>query len=220
MFKRIGVVAATVAILWGWGALSAQSPNQPHHPPQSASEYGKCLEDPGRDEWQQPDRVIQSLDLRPGDEVADLGSGSGYFTLRLARQVGPDGMVYAVDIDPKLLEYLEQRAQEEQLDNVETILAEPHNPKLGSSSVDMIFICDVLHHISDRKSYYPLLAQALKPGGRLIDIDFQKGRLPLGPPEEMKIDKKTLIKEMHSAGFELTKEFDFLKYQYFLEFEH
>ena len=190
------------------------------HPPQATSEYIKALEDPERDKWQQPDAVVDSLELRLGDEVADLGAGAGYFTLRLAQAVGPMGRVYAVDIDPQMLAYIDRRVQEEKLENVQTILADPHDPKLGSSSVDMIFMCNVLHHISDREKYYPLLARALRPGGRLVDIDFRQGKLPCGPSVEVKIAKKTVIKEVEPFGFRLVQEFDFLKYQYFLIFEH
>jgi ubiquinone/menaquinone biosynthesis C-methylase UbiE len=148
-----------------------------------------------------------------------LGAGSGYFTLRLAEAVGPTGNVYAVDVNPQMLEYIERRAQEKQLDNIQTILAEPHDPKLGSASVDLIFICITLHHISDREKYYPLLAQALKPGGRLVNVDFEKRPSPVGPSLEMRIARKDVIKELEAAGFRLIKEFDFLKYQYFLVFE-
>jgi ubiquinone/menaquinone biosynthesis C-methylase UbiE len=159
------------------------------------------------------------LGIRPGDDVADLGAGFGYFTIRLARAVAPGGRVYAVDVDQQMLEYIDRRAQEEQLDNIQTILADPHDPKLGSSSVDLILVCNTLHHISDRARYYPLLAQALKLGGRLVNIDFQKRPLPIGPSVEMKIAKKDSIKELEPSGFRLVKEFDFLKYQYFLVFE-
>lgn len=218
MRKRAFPVILAMVGFMAWRSLPGQVAHQ-HHPPESAEEYIKALEDPGRDEWQKPDLVVDSLGLKLGDEVADLGAGSGYFTIRLARVVGPAGKVYAVDVDPKLLEYIERRAKEEQLENIQTILADPDDPKLGSNSVDLIFICDVLHHINDRAKYYPLLSRALRPGGRLVNIDFHKRKLPVGPPEEMKIDRKDVIKELGSQGFELAKEFDILKYQYFLVFE-
>lgn len=213
-----GLLLLTIAALAG-GWLRAQTPHQQHHPPLSAGEYINHLEDPSRDAWQQPEAVVESLAIRQGEEVADLGAGSGYFTVRLARAVGPAGKVYAIDIDPKLLEHINRRAEEDKLENIETILASPDDPKLGSSSVDLILICDVLHHIPHRDKYYPLLYRALRPGGRLVNIDFHKRELPFGPPVEMKIDKKVVIKEVEAAGFRLEKEFDFLKYQYFLVFE-
>ena len=150
---RLGLLLAVVALLPAqW--LVAQAAHQ-HHPPGSASAYIKALEDPGRDEWQQPERVMAALSLKPGDIVADLGAGSGYFTVRLARIVSPGGKVYAVDVDRQLLEYLERRAKEEHLQNNQPTLADPHDPKLPPSSVDLISICDTLHHISDRQTHYP-----------------------------------------------------------------
>ena len=218
MRKRVfPIIVAMVGVL-AWRSLPGQVAHQ-HHPPQSADEYIKALGDPSRDEWQKPDLVVESLGLKLGDEVADLGAGSGYFTIRLAREVGATGKVYAVDLDPKLLEHIDRRAKEEQLENIQTILADPNDPKLGSNSVDLIFICDVLHHINDRAKYYPLLSRALRPSGRLVNIDFHKRKLPVGPPEEMKIEKKEMIKEAEAQGFQLARELEILKYQYFLVFE-
>jgi arsenite methyltransferase len=215
---RLGVLLAVLALLLApW--VAAQTAHQ-HHPPESASADIKVLEDPERDRWQQPERVISALDLKPGDIVADLGAGSGYFTTRLARTVSPRGKVYAVDIDRQLLGYIERRAKEEHLQNIQPILADPHDPKLPPSSVDLIFICDTLHHISDRPTYYPLLARALKRGGKLVNIDFHQRPLPIGPPGEMKISKGAMIEEAQLAGFHLLKEYDFLDYQYFLVFIH
>lgn len=213
----------TGRVLWGVSALLqcawlfAQVAHQ-HHPARSAGEYIMALEDPGREEWQQPQEVITKLDLKQGEAVADLGAGSGYFTLRLARAVGPTGKVYAVDIDSQMLEHVTRRAKEENLENIHAVLAAPDDPKLTPSSVDMILICDVLHHIPHRELYYPLLARSLKPGGRLVNLDFHKRPLPVGPPVEMKIAKESMIQEAETAGLHLVKEFDFLKYQYFLVF--
>jgi arsenite methyltransferase len=219
MSKR-GVWLIGLALLgFGWRAAWGQTEHQEEHPPSTTPRYIQVLEDPGRAEWQQPDDVVYRLNLKAGDEVADLGAGSGYFTLRLAREVGQTGRVYAVDTNPDMLKYIEKRAEEEKLDNIQTILADPNDPKLGSESVDMIFICDVLHHISNREQYYPLLARALRLGGRLVDVDFYKRKLPVGPPVEMKIARKDLIKEVESAGFDLLHDYGFLKYQYFLVFE-
>jgi ubiquinone/menaquinone biosynthesis C-methylase UbiE len=215
-FRRLAWFITGVVIAC---AAAAQVPQQQHHPPESTSAYIRALEDPGRIEWQKPDEVVEKLGLKAGEAVADLGAGSGYFTLRFAQAVGPAGRVYAVDISPGMLDYLEGHAKEARLENIQPILAEPHDPKLPASSVDLIFICDTLHHISDRAAYYPLLARALRPGGRLIDIDFYKKPLPVGPPVTMKIAKEEMIEEVKPAGFHLVKEFDFLPYQYFLVFQ-
>ena len=213
-FRKLACLFAP--ILW---ACTAAGQVAEHHPPGSTSDYIRMLEEPGRAEWQKPEEVVSKLALKPGEAVADLGAGSGYFTLRFARAVGPSGKVFAVDIDSEMLDYIERRAKEEGLANVQRVLAGPHDPKLPAASVDLMFICDTLHHISDRATYYPLLARALRPGGRLVNVDFQKRTLPFGPPLEMKIAKEDMIEEVKPAGFHLAKDWDFLPYQYFLIFE-
>lgn len=173
-----------------------------------------------RDGWQRPAEVIDSLGMRPGDHVADLGSGSGYFTLSLARAVGQSGKVYAVDVDAGINEYLAKRLREEGLENVEIILAEYHDPLLPESGVDLIFICNTYHHIEDRIVYFADVRRYLRPGGRIAIIDFdRKGLLGwflkiLGhwPANEM------IRKEMEAAGYHFQREFDFLPFQNFLIF--
>jgi ubiquinone/menaquinone biosynthesis C-methylase UbiE len=213
--KLLGIGLVSFGLAAG---LAAQVEHQQHHPPTSTNAYIRALEDPGRDAWQKPEEVVAKLGLRPGETVADVGAGSGYFTVRLARAVGPSGRVYAVDIDQGMLDYVRERAKKDQLENIRTILADPHDPKLAPASVGLIFICDTLHHVSEREKYYPLLARALKPGGRLVDVDFHKRSLPLGPPVEMKISREALVEEVKPAGFRLVKDYEFLPYQYFLIF--
>lgn len=208
----------TVPLLAGVLAV-AQVPHQQHHPPRTTSRYIQVLEDPSRDVWQQPQKVMAKLAMKKGERIADVGSGPGYFTLRFARAVGPDGKVYAVDISHGMLDSLENQARAEHLTNIQTILAESHNPMLPPGSVDTIFICDTLHHIPDRTTYYPLLSRALKPDGRFINIDFYKRSLPVGPPVRMKIPRTQMIREAEAAGFHLVRQYDFLKYQYFLVFK-
>jgi len=163
--------------------------------------------------------VLASLALKPGESIADIGAGSGYFALRLAAAVGPSGSVYAVDVDRVMLAYIEARAKDKHLSNLKMVLADPDDPKLPPASLDLIFICDTLHHISEREKYYPLLARALKPGGRLVNIDFQKSReVTLGPPFAMRIAREDMIREAEAGGFHLIKDYNFLPYQYFLVF--
>ncbi|MBL8293489.1 MAG: methyltransferase domain-containing protein [Bryobacterales bacterium] len=190
--------------------LFAQVPHQ-NHPPRDAGEYAKVLEASSRDAWQKPHEVIQALALKKDDVVADIGAGSGYFTRRLARHAAK---VYAVDIDAKLLEKTKASSPE----NVEAVLASPDDPKLAHSSVDTIFICNVLHHIENRPAYYAKLKAALKPGGRIVNIDFYKRKLPVGPPVGMKLSEREVEAEFKSAGFALDKSHSFLTHQYFLEF--
>ena len=187
-----------------------QVPHQ-QHPPRDAAEYAKILENPSRDAWQKPHEVMQALAPRPEEAIADIGAGSGYFARRFAHHAAK---VYAVDIDAKLLE----RVKEAKAANIETVLAAPDDPRLAEASVDTIFICDVLHHIDGRPAYYARLAKALKPGGRIVIVDFYKRKLPVGPPPEMKLSEQQVQAELEAAGFRLEKSHTFLPHQYFVEF--
>ncbi len=153
-----------------------------------------------------------ALDLKPTDTVADIGAGSGYFARRFALHAGK---VYAVDIDEKLLAMVRSKAPA----NLQTIVAAPDDPHLPPGSVNMIFFCDVLHHLENRPAYYVKLAKVLKPGGRVVVIDFYKKPLPVGPPESMKLSEQEVIAEFRKVGFALSKRLDILPYQYFLFFE-
>jgi ubiquinone/menaquinone biosynthesis C-methylase UbiE len=187
-----------------------QVPHQ-HHPP-SSEEYAKVLEDPSRDEWQKPHDVVMALDLKPTDTIADIGAGTGYFARRFTHHAGK---VYAVDIDPKLLAIAAKDAPA----NLRTVLAAPDDPRLPEHSVDVVFICDVLHHIENRAAYYPKLARALKPGGRIVVVDFYKKDLPVGPDPSMKLPEELVVAELRNAGFALAKRLDILPYQYYLFFD-
>jgi ubiquinone/menaquinone biosynthesis C-methylase UbiE len=192
-------------------AACAQAPGQ-HHPPRSADEHIRILEDPRRDAWQLPHLVITALRLRPGEVIADIGAGTGYFARRFAPHVGK---VYAVDIDQKLLAAARKHAPA----NLETVLAAADDPKLAASAIDTVFFCNVLHHIERRQAYYAKLAKALKPEGRIVIVDFYKKPLPVGPPEEMKLSEEQVTMELERAGFRKARHHETLPYQYFLEFE-
>jgi len=170
-----------------------------------------------RDQWQQPDRIIAALNIRPGDHVADLGAGGGYFTFRLAAAVGPSGKVYAVDIDRDMVELIAQRARKEGFANVEPVLAKPEDPLLPKTGVDLIFTSNTYHHIEHRIDYFSNLRRYLRPGGRVAVIDFDRrswfeGLLRHYTPAEF------IRREMEQAGYSLEREFDFLDRQSFLVF--
>jgi ubiquinone/menaquinone biosynthesis C-methylase UbiE len=179
--------------------------------------YIAALEDPKRDAYQKPQEVVAALAIRPGEIVADIGAGSGYFSLRLAQHVGQTGHVYAVDINPDMIRRMNQRIHEAGLVNVSTILAQPDNPLLAQP-VDRVLFVNVWHHIENQAAYLERLKKSLKPGGQIVMIDFHKRDLPVGPPVAMKIAREDLLRQMQAHGFTLRAEHTFLPYQYFLVF--
>lgn len=186
-----------------------------HRDPKS---YIGALEDPKRDAYQKPHEVLTALNLKPGEIIADIGAGSGYFTFRLAHFVGDRGRVYAVDVSPDMIRHINRRIREAKSTNIVSILADPDDPLLPDQSVHRFFICDVWHHVENPKKYLSLMKRMLKPGGEIVMIDFHKKDLPFGPPTQMKIAREDLIKQVETNGFRLTKEHTFLPYQYFLVF--
>lgn len=177
--------------------------------------YVSKLEDPDRDAWQQPEHVVASLALSPGTVVAEIGSGSGYFTRRLARAVG-HGHVFAIDVEPRLLGVLLQRLVIEGLTNVTPVLALPDDPLLPPSSCDRVMIVNTLHHFANPMSSFSCFAHALKPGGLIANIDFHKRESAVGPPMALRIAREDCIDQARAAGLELASELTFLEHQYFL----
>jgi arsenite methyltransferase len=185
---------------------------------QDPKAYIAMLENPQRDKEQKPDEVIAALDLKPGETLADIGAGSGYFSFRFARKVGDTGRVYAVDINSDMILHMNRYIRDKKVKNVTTILSAPDDPLLQDASINRFFICNTWHHVQNRPQYMALMKKMLKPGGQIIIVDYKKKQLPVGPPPEMKMAKKEVIAEMESGGFKLAKEHDFLPYQYFLVF--
>ena len=211
-------VLAAMAMLGGSLPLAIEASPQDDPPTGARAGYIRNLESPSRQEWQKPDQVVERLKLEGGQRVAEIGSGSGYFVVRFARAVGETGKVYAVDIDLDMLNYLRWRAGNEDLRNIELVRATPDDPKLAGSSVDMVFLCNTIHHIENRDRYYPFITRALREGGRLVVVDFYNRPLPV-PSPRVKIARSDMIKEIEQAGFYLVEEYDFLPHQYFLVFE-
>ena len=195
-----------------------RNPQQMHQLHNDPKAYMKVLEDPKRDEYQKPHEVLSALNIKPGEAIADIGAGTGYFSFRLAHFVGAKGKVYAVDVSPDMVRHINRRIRETNAANVVSILAEPDDPLLPDRSVNRIFICDVWHHIENQTKYLSLMKKMLKPGGEVVMIDFHKKELPFGPPLQMKIAREDLIKQMEVNGFRLAKEHTFLPHQYFLVF--
>lgn len=165
-----------------------------------------------RDAWQQPERVVADLALAPGARVADLGAGGGYFTFRLAHVVGREGLVFAVDVDPDMVDFLAEQAAEQGLANVRPVLAAADDPRLPER-VDLVFTGNTYHHLENRVAYFSALRErALAPGGRVAIVEYRPDVTSHATARE------TIEGEMASAGFRLEKSFDYLERQHFLVF--
>lgn len=206
---------------------TAPHPTSPDHPPHEGpgitdhfahhfdnpDDLAKRFDDPARDAWQMPAQVIDALDLKAGDVVADIGSGTGYFTVRLARSPAAP-TVYAVDVEQAMRDWVTRRAAQEGLKNVRAVLAEVTRTNLPEK-VDVALLVDTVHHIPDRVAYFTALKAQLTPGGRLAIIDFRKDS-PEGPPAEFRFAPEQISAELAQAGFVLQRAYDFLPRQVFL----
>jgi SAM-dependent methyltransferase len=210
------------------GAPSAPAPPSSHstHDATTHHSFGdverwvSVFDDPARDAWQKPAGVVKALQLRSGMCVADLGAGTGYFSRYLAAAVGEAGTVFAVDTEPALVAHLRERAEHEHSPNVVPILASADNPRLPVGAVDVVLIVDTLHHLDDRINYLRRLRRVLKPGGRVVVIDFNKKQdIPVGPPPEHRLAREQVVDEFTAAGYRLASAPDLLPYQYFLIFQ-
>lgn len=178
----------------------------------SAEEYIKLLEGERRVAGLQVDKVIETLKLKSDRKIADIGSGSGLFTRPLAKKAGK-GMVYAVDIDQKLLDHVAKTSADEKLSNVKTILAAEDDPKLPEP-VDLIVIIDTMHHIANQPTYVKTLKKYLRKDGRIAIIDFSK-TWPAGH-EKMIYKLEDLDGWMKAAGYKQVETYDFLDNNFFV----
>ncbi|MDH3288217.1 MAG: class I SAM-dependent methyltransferase [Betaproteobacteria bacterium] len=193
----------------------AQTVNHHLHPFGDAEKWAEIFDDPGRDEWQKPDEVLRALALAPDAKVADIGAGTGYFAVRLARAV-PQGHVYGVDAEHDMVRYLGERASRENLGNLSAVLAKPDDPGIPVA-VDLVILVDTYHHIPDRERYFRALQKSFKTGGRLAIIDFTL-ESPIGPSVRSRIPVNRVKQELSRAGYRLLKEHKFLPNQYYLVF--
>lgn len=184
------------------------------------SQWVERFEKEGREIYDHRHEILAAAKIRPGMKVADIGSGTGMFTLLMADKVGPKGKVYAVDIVPKFLEHIRDRGAKAGLANIETILCTERSVELPARSVELAFICDVYHHFEYPRSSMASLHRALKPGGEVFLIDFK--RIPGVSSEwtmnHVRAGQEVVTKEIESAGFEKIGELDLLENNYVLRF--
>lgn len=214
LYAILTVTVQAVAVLSPSTAL-AQTVHSHEHSFQGAETWSKIFDDPRRDAWQKPHEVIQALGLKPDSVVADIGSGTGYFSTRLAHMV-PKGRVYGVDTEPDMVKHLAGRALREGLGNLTAVKGSPGNAQLPEKA-DLALLVDVYHHIGDREKYFRQLRDSLKPGGRIAIIDFRMDA-PDGPPQSARITPGQVRAEMERAGYTLATEHRFLPNQFFLVF--
>jgi SAM-dependent methyltransferase len=186
---------------------------------EDAEAWAKQFDNPERAAWQKPDEVIAALNLSPTAKVADIGAGTGYFSMRFAKAV-PEGHVFAGDIEADMVEYLGKRAEKEQVANVTPVLGKPDDAALPEP-VDVIFLCNVYHHVGDREAYFAKLRESLADGGRLVIVDFKVDApddAP-GPPKAHRISADQITQELAAADYaQLRIDRDLLPYQYIVEY--
>jgi predicted methyltransferase len=206
---RVALLACLIAASPAAHAQAQRPTSQPYSGDLSIFEY------PDRDKKLQIDRVMDLLGITPGKTVADLGAGSGWFTVRAARRIGPQGIVFAEDINSKAIDYIDQRAAKEKLANIHTVLGTPDDPKLPANSTDAVLMLKVYHEIAHPIPVMKLLKASLKPGGKVGIIDRS------GSGGDHGLDRDIVEREMREAGFKLASHYDFTKadgQDYFLIF--
>jgi ubiquinone/menaquinone biosynthesis C-methylase UbiE len=201
------------------GQQTRSAPAQPQQSP-----HGKLfapvdlglLEAPDRDAWQNPEQVMMALGIADGSVVGDLGAAGGWFTIRLARFVGPNGLVYAEDVQRQMIEAIDRRVKREGLPNVRTVLGDTRDPHLPANRLDAILIVETYHEMEDPVTLLRNAARALKPQGRIGIIDYKKEGLGPGPPLEDRVDPETIVRDAKAAGLRLIARENFLPFQFFL----
>jgi ubiquinone/menaquinone biosynthesis C-methylase UbiE len=184
--------------------------------PKDSEEYIAAQDAPDRAAWQKPEEILDALALRPGQVVCDIGAGTGYFALRAAKRIGDKGRVFAVDVEPRMLDVLRAKIEKTGVRNVTPVLAVAADPLLPPRSCDLVLIVDAYHHFPDRPKYLARLAALLKPNGRLADVDWHKKKTDVGPELEHRVAREDFLADAARAGLRVVAEPKFLPHQYFL----
>src|SRR6185436_19247955 len=235
-------IVAVLVVSTCCAAACAQTPQQPPSqtpPPVPAVETADnapskpnlflpqelgLIEAPDRAEWWKPELIMDELTIAEGDKVADVGAGGGWFTIQLARRVGPNGRVYAEDIEPLMIDALARRVRREGITNVETVLGIATDPKLPAGTLDAALILDAYHEMNDPAKPEAILtllgnvSRSLKPQGRLGIVAYLPGGGGPGPAADERVDPDSVIKTMAAAGFELQKRENVPPFLYLLAF--
>ncbi len=212
---RVAAIVALAGACLGVGSHAQQ--NVPHgrlFPPQDLG----LLEGPDRDKWQKPDLIMDALNIADGSTVADIGAGAGWFTIRLARRVGPRGTVFAQDVQRQMLEAIRRRVAKEGFENVQTRLGRGSNPNLPAGTIDAVLVVDVYPEVEDRITFLRNLGSSLRSNGRISIVNYKPGQGGPGPsPEEgLRVDQAAVEADAQAAGLRVLSSETFLPYQYML----
>jgi SAM-dependent methyltransferase len=221
-FSLVGRLVAplvAVCVATTLTALSASSTQERRRPVRifPPEELG-ALEGPDRELYQKPDQVMDALGIADGSNVAEVGAGGGWFTVRLARRVGPQGLVYAEDIQEQMIESIERRLQRESLRNVRTVLGKPDDPRLPQNALDAVLIVDSYYEFEKPVDLLSNVKEALKPNGRVAIVDYRKDGGGPGPAMDDRVDESLVIAKAEAAGLRLVSRESFLPYQFMLVF--
>lgn len=205
---RIALLLAALAA----ASAAAQEAHGRLFPPEDLG----LLEGPDRDAWQQPERIMDALGIADGAAVADLGAGGGWFTIRLARRVGPTGIVYAEDIQPEMIESTQRRVEREGLKNVKVVRGTATDPRLPAGSLDAVLMVNIFNELEDPVALLRNVALSLNTRGRVGIVEFKKDGLGPGPELEERVDESRVLRAAEQAGLGLLARESFLRYQYML----
>jgi predicted methyltransferase len=211
------LVGAVVSLLAMFPHAQTQQQGGNHGRLFPPSDLG-LLDAPDRDLWQRPDQIMDAMAIADASVVADIGAGSGWFTIRLARRVGPQGLVYAEDVQKEMINAISRRVGREGLNNVRPVLGLKNDPRLPPQSLDAALMVDAYHEIENRVAVLSSLARALKPQGRIGVVDFRLDGTGPGPSPEERVSPDVVVKDAKEAGLRLIRQEPFLPYQYFLIF--
>ena len=215
--SRREVLLVGIILALAFSSIGAEQQGAGHSRLFPPSDLG-LLDAPDRDLWQRPDQIMDALGIADASAVADIGAGSGWFTIRLARRVGPRGIVYAEDVQKEMITALSRRVSREGFNNVKAVLGSNNDPSLPPGAFDAVLMVDAYHEVEDRVTMLSNLAKSLKPQGRLGIIDFRLDGTGPGPAPEERVSPDVVVNDAKKAGLTLIRQEPFLQYQYFLIF--
>ena len=216
--KKVKFVLILVWSCFAFGQAEHPITKRKYAPVMGAAGAG-WLERSEREQEESPDKAIQALGLKPGMTAADVGAGTGYFTVRMAKLVGPEGKVYATDIQQQMLEMLSKRLQTEKIENVELVRGKVNDPLLPRGKIDLILMVDVYHELSEPQAMLRKMKEALAPGGRLVLLEFRKEDPDVPIRFEHKMSVAEVQTEIEAEGFKLDRVLELLPRQHMFFFK-